>query len=128
MSEVKSRMIPDDTMSGCASSEPYALQVIDDSMEPEFKKDCIIIIDPSGLAVHGAYVIAMVENGYIFRQLSIEDGRYFLQPLNEDYLHEKREIKLEAIEGVIIQQAGPKGRRKDRKKYTYDVPNAHLNS
>jgi len=122
MSEVKSRMIPDDTMSGCASSEPYALQVIDDSMEPEFKKDCIIIIDPSGLAVHGAFVIALVENGYIFRQLSIEDGRYFIQPLNEAYMHEKREISLNAIEGVIIQQAAPNGRRKDRKKYTYSVP------
>ena len=121
MSELKSRMIPDDSMSGCASSEPYALQVIDDSMEPEFKKGCLIIIDPSGLAVHGAYVIALVENGYIFRQLSIEGGRYYLQPLNEAYLHEKREIKLEAVEGVIIQQAAPNGRRKDRKKYTYGV-------
>ena len=127
MSEVKSRMIPDDSMSGCASSEPFALQVIDDSMEPEFKKDCLIIIDPSGLAVDGAYVIATIENGYIFRQLRIEDGRYYIQPLNEAYAHEKREIELAAIEGVIIQQAAPNGRRKDRKKYTYDVPAAHLN-
>ena len=127
MSELKSRMIPDDTMSGCASSEPFALQVIDDSMEPEFKKDCIIIIDPSGLAVHGAYVIALVENGYIFRQLSVEDGRYYIQPLNEAYIHEKCEIKFEAIEGVIIQQAAPNGRRKDRKKYTYVAPNVQPN-
>ncbi len=127
MSELKSRMIPDDTMSGCASSEPFALQVIDDSMEPEFKKDCIIIIDPSGLAVHGAYVIALVENGYIFRQLSIEDGRYYIHPLNEAYLHEKREIQFEAIEGVIIQQAAPNGRRKDRKKYTYATPGEQPN-
>jgi SOS-response transcriptional repressor LexA len=127
MSEVKSRMIPDDTMSGCASSEPFALQVIDDSMEPEFKKDCLIIIDPSGLAVHGAYVIAMVENGYIFRQLSIEDGRYYIQPLNEAYMHEKREISLNAIEGVIIQQAAPNGRRKDRKKYTYPAASEQPN-
>ena len=127
MSELKSRMIPDDTMSGCASSEPYALQVIDDSMEPEFKKDCIIIIDPSGLAVDGAYVIATVENGYIFRQLSIESGHYYIQPLNEAYMHEKREISLNAIEGVIIQQAAPNGRRKDRKKYTYTVTSEQLN-
>jgi DNA polymerase V len=127
MSELKSRMIPDDTMSGCASSEPFALQVIDDSMEPEFKKDCIIIIDPSGLAVHGAFVIALIENGYIFRQLSIEDGRYFIQPLNEAYMHEKREISLNAIEGVIIQQAAPNGRRKDRKKYTYSVTSEQAN-
>lgn len=128
MSELKSRMIPDDTMGGCASSEPFALQVIDDSMEPEFKKDCIIIIDPSGLAVHGAYVIALIENGYIFRQLSVEEGRYYIQPLNAAYMHEKREIKLEAIEGVIIQQAAPNGRRKDRKKYTYTVASEQPNS
>ena len=127
MSEVKSRMIPDDSMSGCASSEPFALQVIDDSMEPEFKKDCLIIIDPSGLAGDGAYVIAMIENGYIFRQLRIEDGRYYIQPLNEAYAHEKREIELAAIEGVIIQQAAPNGRRKDRKKYTYAAPTTPLN-
>ncbi len=102
---------------GCGSAEPFALQVIDDSMEPEFKKDCIIIIDPTGVARHGAYVFAMVENGYIFRQLVQEDDKYYLQPLNEAYMHEKRSIEFEAIEGVIVQQSGPKGRRKERKHY-----------
>lgn len=121
MPELKSRMIPDGDMSGCASAEPFALQVIDDSMEPEFRKSCLIIIDPEGLATDGAYVLAMVENGYIFRQLKIEAGRYFLQPLNEAYMHERREVALDDIKGVIIQQAAPNGRRKDRKKYEYQV-------
>jgi len=103
--------------SSCGGAEPFALQVVDDSMEPEFKRRCIIIIDPTGVVRHGCYVIAMVENGYIFRQVVIENDKYYLQPLNEAYMHEKREISLDAIKGVIVQQAGPNGRRKDRKRY-----------
>ena len=30
-----------DLHSECGSSEPYALQVTDDSMEPEFPKNCV---------------------------------------------------------------------------------------
>jgi DNA polymerase V len=104
-------------LGGCSAGEPFALQVIDNSMEPEFKKGNIIIIDPTGLATDGAYVLAMVENGYIFRQLVIENNQHFIQPLHEDYQHEKCEISLDAIHGVIVQQTGPNGRRKDRKRY-----------
>ncbi len=105
-------------LGGCSSSEPFALQVTDNSMEPEFKSGCIIVIDPAGVIEHECYVMAMVENGYIFRQLIMEEGRHYLQPLHEDYVHEKREIDLESVKGVIVQQASPKGRRADRKKYT----------
>jgi DNA polymerase V len=105
-------------LGGCASSEPFALQVTDNSMEPEFKRGCIIVIDPAGVIEHGCYVLAVVENGYIFRQLVKEGERYFLQPLHEDYLHERREIELDAIQGVIVQQAGTTGKRADRKRYT----------
>ncbi len=114
-----SRMMPDGDVSACAAPEPFALQVVDNSMEPEFKKDCIIIIDPEGLVKDGVYVLALIESGYIFRQLKIEGGRYFIQPLHEDYMHERREVKLEDLKGVIVQQAAPNGRRKDRKRYTY---------
>ncbi|MDH5407046.1 MAG: S24 family peptidase [Gammaproteobacteria bacterium] len=103
--------------SGCGASEPVALQVIDDSMEPEFKKGNIIIIDRSGSIAHECFVIAIVENGYIFRQLIIENERYFIQPLNEDYMHERREITQDAIHARVVQQASPRGRRKDRKHY-----------
>lgn len=103
--------------SSCSGTEPFALQVLDDSMEPEFKKDCIIIIDASATARHKCYVMASVENGYIFRQLLIENDKYFIAPLNEAYIHEKREIAFEALEGVIVQQASPKGKRSERKRY-----------
>ena len=103
--------------SSCSGTEPFALQVLDNSMEPEFKKDCIIIVDASATVTHECYVMASVESGYIFRQLLIEDGRYFITPLNEDYKHEKREVSFEALEGVIVQQASPKGKRSERKRY-----------
>jgi len=45
-----------DIHSDCGASEPYALQVTDDSMEPEFPKNCIIIIDPVGNCDNGQYV------------------------------------------------------------------------
>ena len=103
--------------SSCSGTEPFALQVLDDSMEPEFKKDCIIIVDASATVKHECYVMASVENGYIFRQLLIEEGKYFIAPLNEAYMHEKREVTFEALEGVIVQQASPKGKRSERKRY-----------
>lgn len=105
-------------LGGCSSSEPFALQVTDNSMEPEFKRGCIIIIDPAGVIEHECYVMAEVENGFIFRQLVIENSNYYLQPLHQDYMHEKRLIDINAIKGVIVQQASSKGRRSERKRYT----------
>ncbi|MDH5601775.1 MAG: S24 family peptidase [Gammaproteobacteria bacterium] len=103
--------------SSCSGTEPFALQVLDDSMEPEFKKDCIIIIDRSAMVEHECYVMAQVENGYIFRQLLIEDERYFIAPLNQAYMHEKREVSFDDLVGRIVQQASPNGKRSERKRY-----------
>lgn len=111
--DIKSELM----QSSCSGTEPFALQVLDDSMEPEFKRGCIIIIDASAMVEHECYVMASVESGYTFRQLLIEDDRYFIQPLNEAYAHEKREVSFEALEGRIVQQASSKGKRKDRKRY-----------
>ena len=91
----------------CAAAEPFALRTIDDSMEPEFKTGCIIIIDPGHVARDGSYVFAVDnKHEYIFRQLRIVDERYYLVPLND--LYETIEIKWEQIEGVITQRAGKK--------------------
>lgn len=102
-------------LGSCSEAEPFALQVTDDSMEPEFAKGCIIIIDPTGIVRDGAYVFAVDENDeYIFRQLRIVDGRYILTALNESYPH--IEISgMERIEGVITQRAGK--RRSYHKRY-----------
>ncbi|MDE0250261.1 MAG: S24 family peptidase, partial [Gammaproteobacteria bacterium] len=62
----------------------------------------------------GCYVLAMVNDEYIFRQLVIEDGRYMLRALNEGY--ETIEVSgLSAIRGVIVQRSGT--RRKYHKHY-----------
>ena len=100
---------------GCSASEAFALRVLGDSMVPEFKDSSIIIIDPAGVISNGCYVLAKLDDGeYIFRQLIIKQGRYFLQPLNSGY----KTIEIastEAIHGVIVQKAG--SRRSDRKHY-----------
>ena len=93
----------------CSESEPFALQCIDNSMEPEFPVGCIIIIDPSAAIRDGSYVFAK-DNGdeYIFRQVKIENNDYYLVPLNPDYVSFKLDHGLAQIEGIITQRAGKK--------------------
>ena len=99
---------------GCSESEPFALRVLGDSMIPEFKEGVIIIIDPAGEVSDGCYVVATHNAELIFRQLRIQDKKYYLQPLND--LYDTVEISgVEAITGVITQQAGT--RRSERKHY-----------
>lgn len=91
--------------SSCSESEPFALQVIDRSMEPEFEQGCIIIIDPTGLIRDGAFVFAKDnQDEYIFRRLRIIAGRYQLEALQSGY--ESFEIRPEQIQGIITQRAG----------------------
>lgn len=90
----------------CSEAEPFALQVIDDSMEPEFDAGCIIIIDPSALVQDGSYVFAKdAKDEYIFRQLRIVDEQHYLAPLNPAYDTVETD-GLNQIEGVITQRTG----------------------
>ncbi len=101
-------------MSGCAGSEPFALQVLGDSMAPEFKDGTVIIVEPTGVLETGCYVVADCGNEYVFRQLIIEQGRWFLRPLNDRY----PTVEIEGagtIKGRVIQKAGK--HRKDRTHY-----------
>jgi len=105
---------PQGEASGCSAASPFALQVLGDSMEPEFKHECIIVIDPEGVVRDECYVMAEVNGENTFRQLRIHDEKIYLVPLND--LYETVEIDgIENIKGVIVQQAGR--RRKDRKFY-----------
>ena len=63
-----------DLNSECGSSEPYALQVTDNSMEPEFPKDCIVIVDPSGSCVDGQYIFVEYDGVRWFRKFKKIDG------------------------------------------------------
>jgi len=99
---------------GCANSEPFALRVLGDSMEPEFIDGCIVIIDSAAAVESGRYVLAMVNDEYIFRQLIIENEHYVLKALKDGY-EEIQVSSMDAIRGVIVQRSGT--RRKDHKHY-----------
>lgn len=91
--------------SSCSESEPFALQVLDSSMEPEFEQGCIIIIDPTGIVRDGAFVFAKdQQDEYIFRRLRITAGQYYLEALQPGYA--SFVIRPEHIEGIITQRAG----------------------
>ncbi len=101
-------------MSSCSESEPFALQVLGDSMAPEFAHGAIVIVEPGGAVGDGSFVVAFHEDGVILRRLRIEDGAWTLQALNADY----PDIPIDGIaqiRGRVIQRAGR--RRRDRKSY-----------
>ena len=102
------------TEGGCSESEPFALQVLGDSMAPEFYDGCIVIIDPAGLVEDGSYVFASYKDEYIFRQLKIVDTQHVLCALNPEY-PELKISGLNEIHGVIVQRAGK--RRSEHKHY-----------
>lgn len=105
----------DAALDACSSAEPFVLMVLGDSMEPEFVEGDIIVIEPEGLAVDGSYVMAWLENEWIFRQLSGSEGGWKLRALNPKYPTASIP-DLSVIKGVIIQKSKP-GRRKAAKRY-----------
>lgn len=109
---------------GCSASEPFALKVMGDSMEPEFRDGHIIIIDPGMPVVDGMYVIIDYEGETTFRQFVVRQGKKFLKALNDSY--PKQELTgAYLVRGVVIQRAG---RRRDGvKHYEYrdEIMRAH---
>lgn len=106
----------DQSHTGCSESEPFALQVLGDDMEPEFPKGCIIIGEPNGVAVDGCYVIAKIKDEYIFRQLQINEksNQWQLNALKAGL----PTITIRGREDVharVVQSS--QGRRKTRKFY-----------
>ena len=102
-------------MSSCEEGEPYALQVLDDSMEPEFQKGCIIIIDPTGLIEHDAYVLAHYEDDIVFRKLVVDNDNYLLRAENNTYNDLNFSEPKKNVKGIIVQRAGKS--RKYHKRY-----------
>jgi len=90
---------------GCAWREPFALQVLGDSMEPEFPDKCVVIIEQAEQCSDGMHVFVEVEGVRWFRQYRVDkDGREWLIALNDLY----PEIDLTGLEwkvqGIIIQR------------------------
>ena len=99
---------------GCSALEPYALQVIGDSMAPEFWDGCVIIIEPGDAVRDGSFVVVDCAGDTVLRQLQIEGGQRFLKPLNSNY----PVVELTGsynIRGVVVQRAGR--RRSQHKHY-----------
>ena len=99
----------------CIEAEPFALRVTDDSMEPEFADGCIIIVDPTGVAKHGAFVLAEMDGAYIFRRLERTDEGDSLVALNAGYPPVALTAGLASVRGVVVQRAG--ARRRYHKRY-----------
>lgn len=59
--------------STCVEAETFALRVLDDTMQPEFRKGCIILIDPTGRATDGSYVLATTLQDSV-KEPSAENG------------------------------------------------------
>ena len=116
----------------CIEAEPFALRVIDDSMAPEFAPGCVIVIDPTGLATDGAFVLAEIDGEYIFRQLRRTEEGDRLVALNDRYPaiplpggaaippggiaeQSRQRFAGASVRGVVVQRAG--ARRRDHKRY-----------
>ena len=106
---------PQDPADACSGAESFALMVLGDSMLPEFAEGEIIIIEPEGLATDGAYVLALHNDEWFFRQLRRIGEAWQLHPLNPAY-PEIGIADLSPVRGVIIQKAKP-GRRRALKTY-----------
>jgi SOS-response transcriptional repressor LexA len=101
--------------SKCAGSEPYALMVLGDSMMPEFEEGEIIVVEPSGLVKDGSFVVAYVNDEYIFRQIVKRDEGWMLKPLNP--LYENIPVPdIDVAKGVVIMKKKP-GKRSEQKRY-----------
>jgi SOS-response transcriptional repressor LexA len=89
----------------CSYNELYPLQVLDDSMEPEFPNKCVIVIEPSEVCATGAYVVASVDGERWFRQIIKEaNGKARLVALKDGYPEIDLTGKEYKIEGVIVQR------------------------
>ncbi len=101
-------------MSGCSGGEPFALQVIGNSMAPEFPDGCVVIVEPDGPIKNGSYVVANTKEEVVLRRVRIEHENWWLEALNPDY-PDIPASGPESIRGLVIQRAGR--RRRGRKHY-----------
>lgn len=68
------------------SDSAFAIEIIDDSMTPEFVPGDHVIIDPAVPPLPGDYVLAKTPKGRVFRRYRLLDEEAFtLVPLNADY-------------------------------------------
>ena len=79
----------------------FALQVLGQSMAPEFEEGEIIVIEPEGALRDGSFVLAQLDGEWIFRQLRREGERWALHALNPAFAA-RLLPDLAAVRGVVI--------------------------
>ena len=99
----------------CVEAEPYALRVTDDSMLPEFRSGQIVIVDPTGHARDGAYVVASVGDELYLRRLAIDETGPRLEAEASGFPAQPLANGLSDVRGVVVQRAG--ARRREHKRY-----------
>ena len=102
--------------SGCATSEPFALRVLGDSMSPEFEDGHIIIVDPGHPLVDGCFAIVDLQGEICFGRYQRNDDKEQLAYLNPNYQAHDLSPGYE-LKGVVTQRST--GRRRDLKHYDY---------
>jgi len=107
-----------DNETGCAWREPFAFQVLGDSMEPEFPDKCVVIIEQAERCSHGMYVFVEVEGVRWFRQYQVDerDGERLIA-LNRRY----PEIDLTGQEWRVLGIISQRNIRRRVKHYRYEV-------
>ena len=101
----------------CSEKEPFALQVLGDSMEPEFPDKCIIVIEPFDEKVPDTYVFVEVEGSKWFRQYKKDaDGREYLYACNETY----PDIDLKDLNWKVLGLIVQRNIRRQVKHYKYN--------
>ncbi|MGU9956687.1 MAG: S24 family peptidase [Arenicellales bacterium WSBS_2016_MAG_OTU3] len=98
----------------CKESESFALQVLGNSMAPEFVDGTIVIIEPGAAIENDCFVVAKNRDEFVLRQIKTMHKSWQLVTLDGE--HEAIEIdSLACIRGRVIQRAGK--RRRDHKCY-----------
>ncbi len=88
---------------GCSARAPFVLQVLGNDMEPEFKHEAIIVIDPNVPLFNKAYVVIDYQGETTFRQFVVREEKHYLVALKDG-----TEIELTGsytVRGIVTQQA-----------------------
>ena len=75
----------------------------------------IVVVDPTGVAKDGAFVVAGTETGYVLRRLRLRPDGAYLEALAHGYPAVALDEGLESVLGVVVQRAGR--RRRDHRRY-----------
>ena len=99
--------------SACVSLEPFALQVLDDSMAPDLPAGAVVIVDPGEPAEDGSLVVLEQGGEVLLRRLRLgpprEEGSRarFVAPARPDVVPEGDWRR--AVRGVVTGVRAPRG-------------------